>query len=68
MTGPDNVEIVGVDLETLGQPDASFNVVLSRFDLMFAVDHVSAFRALARMLVPGGVLAAHTLGVDLLKG
>jgi SAM-dependent methyltransferase len=60
--GLDNVEFVEGDLETLGQPAASFDVVLSRFGLMFAVDHVAAFRALARVLVPGGVLAAAVWG------
>jgi SAM-dependent methyltransferase len=58
----DNVEFVEADLEALGQPAASFDVVLSRFGLMFAVDHVAAFRALARVLVPGGVLAAAVWG------
>lgn len=53
-----NVEFAVGDVESMDFPAASFDVVLSRWGLMFAVDHVAAFRALARVLVPGGVLAA----------
>lgn len=60
--GFDNVEFVEGDVENVDQPAGSFDVVLSRFGLMFAVDHVAAFRALADVLVPGGVLAAATWG------
>ncbi|MBF6331913.1 class I SAM-dependent methyltransferase [Nocardia transvalensis] len=54
----DNVEFVVGDVESLEFPAASFDVVLSRWGLMFAVDRVETFRTLARVLVPGGVLAA----------
>ncbi|BCB88536.1 class I SAM-dependent methyltransferase [Phytohabitans suffuscus] len=51
------------DLEDSGRlPAGSFDVALSRWGLMFAVDHVAAFRAVARLLVPGGVLAASVWG------
>ncbi|WP_406632466.1 class I SAM-dependent methyltransferase [Amycolatopsis sp. WGS_07] len=48
------------DAESLDRPAASFDVVLSRWGLMFVVDRVATLRSLARMLVPGGVLAAAT--------
>lgn len=54
----DNVEFAVGDVESLDFPAASFDVVLSRWGLMFAVDHVETFRVLARVLAPGGVLAA----------
>ncbi|MBF6129682.1 class I SAM-dependent methyltransferase [Nocardia brasiliensis] len=56
--GLDNVEFAVGDVESLEFPAASFDVVLSRWGLMFAVDHVETFRALARVLVPGGRFAA----------
>lgn len=56
--GMSNIEFVEADVESIDLPAASFDVVLSRWGLMFAVDHVAAFRGLARLLVPGGVLAA----------
>jgi SAM-dependent methyltransferase len=45
-----------------GLSAASFDVALSRWGLMFAVDHIAAFRAIARLLKPGGVLAAAVWG------
>ncbi|MFB8281239.1 class I SAM-dependent methyltransferase [Nocardia colli] len=56
--GAGNVEFVVGDVESLEFPAASFDAVLSRWGLMFAVDHVETFRELARVLVPGGLLAA----------
>lgn len=53
-----NVGFAVGDVESMDFPAASFDVVLSRWGLMFAVDHVRAFRAVARVLAPGGVLAA----------
>lgn len=53
-----NVEFAVGDVESMDFPAASFDVVLSRWGLMFAVDHVRAFRALGDVLAPGGVLAA----------
>lgn len=60
--GLHNVEFVVGDVESTGQPAGAFDVALSRFGLMFAVDHVVAFRGVADALVPGGVLAAATWG------
>ncbi|HEV8554970.1 MAG TPA: class I SAM-dependent methyltransferase [Actinophytocola sp.] len=57
-----NVEFLVGDLESIGLPPASFDVVISRWGLMFAADHVAAFRSLARVLVPGGVLTAAVWG------
>src|SRR5713226_4346573 len=54
--GLGNVEFMVSDLESIGLPDRSFDVALSRWGLMFAFDHVAAFSGLARLLVPGGVL------------
>jgi SAM-dependent methyltransferase len=53
-----NVEFAVGDVESMDFPAASFDVVLSRWGLMFAVDHVRTFRALATILAPGGVLVA----------
>jgi SAM-dependent methyltransferase len=60
--GMDNVHFVEADVETLDQPPGSFDVVLSRFGLMLTLDHGAAFRALRRVLAPGGVLAAAVWG------
>jgi SAM-dependent methyltransferase len=60
--GRGNVDFIEADMESLRQPDGSFDVVLSRFGLMFAADHAGVLRALARVLVPGGVLAAAVWG------
>jgi len=57
-----NVELVACDLEEAVLPAHSFDVALSRCGLMFAVDHVAAFRSIARLLIPGGVLAAAVWG------
>ncbi|MEV5826887.1 class I SAM-dependent methyltransferase [Spirillospora sp. NPDC052242] len=56
--GAGNVEFAVADAEAPGLPPGSFDVVLSRWGLMFAVDHGALFRSLARLLRPGGVLAA----------
>ncbi|MFE9577168.1 class I SAM-dependent methyltransferase [Nocardia sp. NPDC006044] len=56
--GKGNLEFVVGDVESLDFPAASFDAVLSRWGLMFAVDRVEMFRSLARVLVPGGLLAA----------
>jgi enediyne biosynthesis protein CalE5 len=57
-----NAEVRRGDVETLDLPPASFDVVLSRWGLMFAVDHVAAFASVARLLKPGGTLAAAVWG------
>ncbi|HEX2317151.1 MAG TPA: class I SAM-dependent methyltransferase [Thermomonospora sp.] len=60
--GLGNVEFAVADLELLDPPPGSFDVVLSRWGLMFALDHAALFRSLRRLLVPGGVLAAAVWG------
>ncbi|WP_026421236.1 class I SAM-dependent methyltransferase [Actinokineospora inagensis] len=56
------LEALQGDVETLELPENSFDAALSRWGLMFAVDHVAAFGAIARALRPGGVLAASVWG------
>lgn len=60
--GMENIEFIEGDMESVELPAGSFDVVLSRFGLMFATDHLAIFRALRRVLVPGGVLAAAVWG------
>jgi SAM-dependent methyltransferase len=43
-----------LDIEEIDEPDATFDVVLCRDGLMFAVDHGRAAREIARVLRPGG--------------
>ncbi|WP_026416688.1 class I SAM-dependent methyltransferase [Actinomadura oligospora] len=57
-----NIEFVEADVEAQGLSPGAFDVVLSRWGLMFAVDHVAAFAGLRRLLRPGGVLAAAVWG------
>lgn len=57
-----NVRFAEADVEAQGLPSGSFDVVLSRWGLMFAVDHVAAFAGLRDLLAPGGVLAAAVWG------
>jgi len=49
-------------MEDLQRETGSFDVVLSRFGLMFATDRARVLSTLARVLVPGGVLAAAVWG------
>ncbi|GAA3011202.1 class I SAM-dependent methyltransferase [Actinokineospora diospyrosa] len=62
--GPDDapVEVRQGDVESLDLPAAGHDAVLSRWGLMFAVDHIAAFRAIAAVLRPGGTLAASVWG------
>jgi SAM-dependent methyltransferase len=57
-----NVEVRQGDIEAMELPAGSFDVVLARWSLMFAVDHVAAFAAVARVLKRGGRLAASVWG------
>ncbi len=57
-----NLEFLEADMEALPHPAGSFDVVLSRFGLMFAADRAGVLRSLARVLAPGGVLAAAVWG------
>jgi SAM-dependent methyltransferase len=52
--GLDNVRTRVLDLEEIDEPDASFDVVLCREGLMFAVDPVRAAGEVRRVLRPGG--------------
>ncbi|WP_033442122.1 class I SAM-dependent methyltransferase [Saccharothrix sp. NRRL B-16314] len=61
-TGFDNAEFLVGDVESLDLVGGGFDVVLSRWGLMFAPDRRAAFRSLAAALRPGGVLAASTWG------
>jgi ubiquinone/menaquinone biosynthesis C-methylase UbiE len=45
------------DAEDLSFPDASFDVVLSTFGVMFVADHERAAREMTRVCRPGGVIA-----------
>lgn len=60
--GFDNVEFIEADLESLDLPPHSFDAVLSRFGLMFAVNHAALFLQLRKLLRPGGILAAAVWG------
>lgn len=53
-----NVSARVVDLEAIDAQDGEFDVVISREGLMFALDPARAFAEIARVLSPGGRLAA----------
>jgi SAM-dependent methyltransferase len=52
-----NMQFRVVDVEALPFPDESFDVVTSRFGVMFFTDQVKAFRECRRVLKPGGRVA-----------
>ncbi|KAA9152988.1 methyltransferase domain-containing protein [Amycolatopsis acidicola] len=52
-----NVRYLRADAQVHPFPEAGFDVVISRFGVMFFADPVAAFRNLARALRPGGRLA-----------
>jgi SAM-dependent methyltransferase len=58
------VEFAEGDLDALGFPPGSFDVVLSRWGLMFSTDRDRLFRSLHDLLAPGGVLAAAVWGPE----
>jgi SAM-dependent methyltransferase len=58
---PRNVSFEAGDVEAMPFPDASFDVVLSNGSLNLAPDKDRAFREIARVLRPGGHLAAADL-------
>jgi ubiquinone/menaquinone biosynthesis C-methylase UbiE len=60
--GLGNVEARVLDLEDIAEPDASFDVVLCREGLMFAVDPQHALREVHRVLRPAGRFAAAVWG------
>lgn len=56
--GRSGIEYAVLDMEDDTLEPGSFDVVLSRWGLMFAVDHAGLFTSIERVLRPGGVLAA----------
>jgi SAM-dependent methyltransferase len=60
--GLPNVTARVLDLERIDEPDGSYDVVLCREGLMFAVDPAAASAAIARVLRPGGRVAVAVWG------
>lgn len=60
--GVRNVSTRELDLEDIEQPDASYDVVLCREGLMFAIDPARAAREIRRVLAPGGRFALAVWG------
>jgi SAM-dependent methyltransferase len=60
--GLENVSACVLDLEDIEQPDGSFDVVLCREGLMFALDPARAVAEIGRVLAPGGRLAVAVWG------
>jgi ubiquinone/menaquinone biosynthesis C-methylase UbiE len=57
-----NVTTATLDLEAIDRPGATFDVVVCREGLMFAVDPASALHEIHRVLRPGGRLALSVWG------
>lgn len=57
-----NVSTRELDLERIEQPDESYDVVLCRWGLMFALDPARAAREIRRVLRPGGRVALAVWG------
>lgn len=57
-----NVSARPLDLEAIDEPDDSYDVVVCREGLMFALDPVAAARELRRVLRPGGRFAVAVWG------
>jgi ubiquinone/menaquinone biosynthesis C-methylase UbiE len=60
--GLSNVTTLQLDLEEIDQADASYDVVLCREGLMFALDPATACAEIARVLRPGGRLSVAVWG------
>ena len=60
--GLDNVTARQLDLDHVDEPDASYDVVLCREGLMFALDPEGAAREITRVLRPGGRFAVAVWG------
>lgn len=60
--GLDNVRVATLDLEQIDQPDDSYDVVLCREGLMFAVDPLRACTEMHRVLRPSGRAAVSVWG------
>jgi SAM-dependent methyltransferase len=57
-----NVRLRVIDFEEIDEPDGAFDVVLCREGLMFAIDPARACAEAARVLRPGGRIAAAVWG------
>jgi SAM-dependent methyltransferase len=57
-----NVSVLELDLERIDQPDDSYDVVLCREGLMFALDPARAVHEIGRVLRPGGRFAISVWG------
>jgi SAM-dependent methyltransferase len=60
--GLTNVETREADIEAIDEPDAAYDVVVSREGLMFALEPARAFGEIRRVLRPGGRMAAAVWG------
>ena len=60
--GLHNVSARVLDIETIDEPDASYDALLCREGLMFAADHARAAGELLRVLKPGGRAAVAVWG------
>jgi SAM-dependent methyltransferase len=60
--GLDNVIARQLDLDRIDEPDASYDVVVCREGLMFALDPAGAAREITRVLRPGGRFAVAVWG------
>jgi SAM-dependent methyltransferase len=59
---PQGVSTQVIDLEQINRPEASFDIVVCREGLMFALDPARAAREIARVLRPGGRVALAVWG------
>jgi SAM-dependent methyltransferase len=60
--GLSNVSARVLDLERIGEPDGSYDVVVCREGLMLVPDPAAAVREIARVLRPGGRVAVSVWG------
>jgi SAM-dependent methyltransferase len=63
--GLDNVRTATLDLEQIDEPDSSYDVVLCREGLMFAVQPDCAVNEMHRVLRPGGRIAIAVWGAQI---
>jgi len=61
-TGLANVAVRELDLEQIDEPDGSYDVVVCREGLMFAIDPAAAAREIRRVLRPDGRVATAVWG------